>query len=62
MSPIMPHHLRRPTEAAAVGRTQNRPMPTAPATELRSRLCRAVRNDDGAGALLLAHHLRRAAG
>lgn len=57
---ILPYHQRRPTEAAAVGRTQSRPAPTATLPELRTRLCRAVRNDDGAGALLLAAHLARA--
>ena len=60
---MMPYFAgRRPTESTAVRRTPNRPSPTAPVPELRSRLCRAVRNDDGAGALLLAAHLARAAG
>lgn len=53
---------RDPTGNAAVGRASRRSTPTAPVPELRSRLCRAVRNDDGAGALLLAAHLARAAG
>lgn len=57
-----PFHERRPTEAAAIGRTPDDPVPTAPVPELRSRLCRAVQADDGAGALLLAHHIQRAAG
>lgn len=60
---MMPHFAgRRPTENAAVGRTRSRPAPTAPVTVLRHRLLGALGRADGAGALLLAHHLRRAAG
>jgi hypothetical protein len=51
---------RDPTGTAAVSRTASRPAPSAPVPELRTRLCRAVQGADGAGALLLAHHIRRA--
>lgn len=58
---MMPYFAgRRPTENAAVRRTTDHPVPTAPVTELRTRLGRAVQAADGAGALLLAHHIRRA--
>lgn len=62
MSPIMPYHQRRPTEAAAVRRTHSRPTPSAPVPELRHRLLVAVRVDDGHAARLLINHLARAVG
>lgn len=61
MSAIVPHFLRRPTEAAAMRRTPPRPAPAAPVPELRTRLCRAVAADDGHGALMLACLIARAA-
>jgi hypothetical protein len=60
VSTTMPYHLRRPTEAAAIGRTPDDPVPTAAVPELRSRLARAVQSADGRGSLLLACHIRRA--
>lgn len=58
---MMPYFAgRRPTENAAVRRTPNHPAPTAPVTELRTRLCRAIRAEDGHGTRLLAAHLARA--
>ncbi|MCX4699523.1 hypothetical protein [Streptomyces sp. NBC_01373] len=59
MSTMMPYFLRRPTEAAAVGRTKSTPTATAPVSVLRSRLLTALGRDDGHGALLLATHLAR---
>lgn len=50
----------RPTENQAIGRASRRHTPTASAEQLRDRLVVAVRNDDGAGLLLLAAHLQRA--
>ncbi|MEH0642840.1 hypothetical protein QBB33_15460 [Streptomyces scabiei] len=50
----------RPTEAAAVRRTPDCLVPTAAVPELRHRLVAALGRDDGLGALLLAHHIRRA--
>jgi hypothetical protein len=61
VTPVAPPR-RDPTAARAVGRTTDRPAPSAPVPELRSRLSRAVQVADGAAALLLAHHIRRAAG
>lgn len=58
-TPVAPPR-RDPTAARAVGRTTDRPAPTAPVPELRSRLCRAVQAADGAAALLLTCHIRRA--
>lgn len=55
-----PFFERRPTENQAVGRTTDRPAPTAPVFELRHRLVVAVRNDDGAGLRLLVNLMARA--
>ena len=58
---MMPYFAgRRPTENAAVSRTPDHPVPSAPVPELRSRLCRAIATDDGHGTRLLAAHLARA--
>lgn len=54
--------IPRPTETQAIGRASRHSAPTAPVAVLRSRLLEAVGRDDGAGALLLAHHIRRTAG
>lgn len=51
---------RDPTGNTAVGRASRRHTSTATVRQLRDRLVVAVRNDDGAGLRLLAHHLRRA--
>jgi hypothetical protein len=53
---------RDPTGNRAVGRTPDDPVPAAPVTELRSRLCRAVQAADGHGIRLIAAHLQRAVG
>ncbi|MFF3326105.1 hypothetical protein [Streptomyces sp. NPDC002889] len=60
MSTMMPYFLRRPTEAAALRRTPDRPMPSASTEQLRGRLCRAIAVADGCGTLLLAHRIARA--
>lgn len=58
---MMPYFAgRRPTENAAVSRTPDHPVPTAPVTVLRTRLCHAVAAEDGHGIRLLAAHLSRA--
>jgi hypothetical protein len=50
---------RDPVANTAVGRTPDRPAPTASTTQLRRRLVVALGADDSHGALLLAHHIAR---
>lgn len=59
LAPIGPPR-RDPTALRAVSRTSSAPTPAAPVPVLRSRLLAALGRDDGLGALLLAHHIRRA--